>query len=123
MRRLGENISAWEIETVLNAHPAVLDSAAHAVASVLSEDEVKVCIVPRTPTVDPAEILQYCEGRIARHAVPRYIELVEGLPKTATERNQYEALRRRGLTLRTCDRVEQRYCPAAVTPIGEGVHA
>jgi crotonobetaine/carnitine-CoA ligase len=120
MRRLGENISAWEIETVLNAHPAVIDSAAHAVESELSEDEVKVCVVLRTPDLDPSDVLQYCEGRMARHAVPRYIEIVDALPKTATERNQYEALRRRGLTPATWDRVEKRYCLAAVAPIGEG---
>jgi crotonobetaine/carnitine-CoA ligase len=123
MRRLGENISAWEIETVLNAHPAVLDSAAHAVESELGEDEVKVCIVLRTPEVDPADVLQYCEGRMARHAVPRYLEIVDALPKTATERNQYEALRRRGLTPATWDRVEQRYCLAVLTPMGEGANA
>jgi crotonobetaine/carnitine-CoA ligase len=105
MRRLGENISAWEIETVLNGHPAVLDCAAHAVRSDLGEDEVKVCVVPRpgaSPT--PADILDFCVGRMAHYAVPRYVELVEGLPKTATERTQYAALRARGLTPGTWDR-------------------
>jgi crotonobetaine/carnitine-CoA ligase len=105
MRRLGENISAWEIETVVNAHPRVLDSAAHAVSSDLGEDEVKVCVVARPgEALTPEEIVEFCVGRMARHAVPRYVELLDALPKTATERNQYGALRARGLTPGTWDR-------------------
>ena len=41
IRRRGENISAWEIETAVNQHPSVLESAAYAVPSDLGEDEVK----------------------------------------------------------------------------------
>jgi carnitine-CoA ligase len=105
MRRLGENISAWEIETVVNAHPRVLDSAAHAVASPLGEDEVKVCVVVRPgEALTPEEIVDFCVGRMSRHAVPRYVELLGALPKTATERNQYGALRARGVTPGTWDR-------------------
>lgn len=105
IRRLGENISAWEIETVLNGHPDVLDSGAYAVPSELGEDEVKVCVVPRPGlTPMPAELIEYCIGRMARYAIPRYVEIVDALPKTATERNQYAALRARGLTPATWDR-------------------
>jgi crotonobetaine/carnitine-CoA ligase len=110
MRRLGENISAWEIETVLNAHPAILDSAAHAVQSELGEDEVKVCLVLRPgETPSPEEILDYCVGKMARHAIPRYVEFVTELPKTATERNQYATLKARGLTPETWDREQAGY--------------
>jgi crotonobetaine/carnitine-CoA ligase len=105
MRRLGENISAWEIETVLNGHPAVLDSAAHAVRSELGEDEVKVCLVVAPgEELEPQAVLQYCIDKMARHAIPRYVEFLEALPKTATERNQYATLKARGLTPRTWDR-------------------
>jgi crotonobetaine/carnitine-CoA ligase len=109
MRRLGENISAWEIETVVNAHPRVLDSAAHAVRSELGEDEVKICVVPRPGEAPaPEEILEFCAGRMAQHAIPRYVEFLDALPKTATERNQYGALRARGLTPSTWDREQAR---------------
>ncbi|MFC4003084.1 AMP-binding protein [Prauserella oleivorans] len=108
MRRLGENISAWEVETVVNAHPGVLECAAHAVPSELGEDEIKVCVVPRPgATVDPEDLLGFCAGRMAHYAVPRYVELVEELPKTATERNQYAALRARGITPSTWDREQK----------------
>ncbi len=105
MRRLGENISAWEIETVANQHPAVLESAAHAVRSELGEDEVKLVVVPRPgerPT--PEEILDFCRGRTARYAIPRYVEFVEELPKGETQRIQYGVLKQRGVTPGTWDR-------------------
>jgi crotonobetaine/carnitine-CoA ligase len=110
MRRLGENISAWEIETVLNGHPDVLESAAHAVRSDLGEDEVKVAIV-RQPGADPKpeELLDYCAGRMAHYAVPRYVEFVAALPKTETQRIRYAALRERGVTPDTWDRVAADY--------------
>jgi crotonobetaine/carnitine-CoA ligase len=104
MRRLGENVSAWEIESVLNTHPAVLDSAAHPVPSDLGEDEIKAVVVPRPgASVTPAELHAFCQERMARYAVPRYVEFLDALPKTATERNQYAALRARGLTDATWD--------------------
>ena len=99
MRRLGENISAWEIETVLNQHPDVLESGAHAVRSELGEDEVKVAIVPQ-PGADPTpeSLLDFCAGEMAHYAVPRYVEFVDALPKTETQRIQYAALKARGIT-------------------------
>jgi carnitine-CoA ligase len=110
MRRLGENISAWEIETVVNGHPGVLESAAHPVTSDLGEDEVKVCVVVRPQhTLRPEELLDFCAGRMAHYAVPRYVEFLDELPKTATERNQYATLRARGVTPQTWDREQAGY--------------
>jgi len=104
MRRLGENISAWEIETALNAHPGVLECAAHAVPSPLGEDEVKVCVV-RRPGADLAseELIEYAREVLARHAVPRYVEFLDELPKTPSQRSQYGALKARGITAETFD--------------------
>jgi crotonobetaine/carnitine-CoA ligase len=110
IRRLGENISAWEIETVVNSHPKVLESAAHAVRSDLGEDEVKVTVVAQPgEQVKPEEILGYCEGRMAHYAIPRYVELTDALPKTDTHRIQYAALKARGLSPATWDREQAGY--------------
>lgn len=119
MRRRGENISAWEIETVLDTHPSVLASAAHAVGSALGEDEVKVCVVLRPgECVAPQEVADFCRGRMAGYAVPRYVELVDELPRTATERNQYSVLRTRGLTPRTWDCARAGYCAGGPSSTG-----
>ena len=110
MRRRGENISAWEIESVLNQHPAVLESAAHAVPSELGEDEVKVAVVLRSGIqLTPEALLDFCQGRMAYYAVPRYVEFIDEIPKTATHRVQYEILRQRGVTPQTWDREKAGY--------------
>jgi len=106
IRRLGENISAWEIETVVNAHPEVEESAAHAVPSELGEDEVKLVVVPKPGGhVTPEQLVAYCAGKVARYAVPRYVEVVDEIPKTGTQRVRYGVLKERGLTPGTWDRL------------------
>jgi crotonobetaine/carnitine-CoA ligase len=105
MRRRGENISAWEIESVVNQYPAVLESAAHAVPSELSEDEIKLVIVLKPGfTATPEEILDFCQGKMAYYAIPRYIEMRDSLPKTGTHRIEYSSLRQEGITPETWDR-------------------
>ncbi len=105
MRRRGENVSAWEVENVVNQFPGVIESAAHAVASELGEDEIKVVVVPRAGAgVDPAALLDFCAARMARYAVPRYVEIRREIPKTPTERPRYADLKAEGITERTWDR-------------------
>ena len=110
MRRRGENISAWEIESVLNEHPAVLETAAYAVPSELGEDEVMVAVVVRPgETLAPEALLDFCHGRMAHYAVPRYVDFVDEIPKTGTQRVQYGVLRERGITKTAWDREKAGY--------------
>jgi carnitine-CoA ligase len=107
IRRGGENISAFELEQSVNAHPAVLESAAFGVPSELEEEEVKVAVVlqPRTD-LDPAELAAYCRDRLPRFMVPRYIEFVDELPRTGTGKIAKHVLRKEGdggITDRTWD--------------------
>jgi crotonobetaine/carnitine-CoA ligase len=98
IRRRGENISAWEIETVVDRHPAVLESAAYAVPSELGEDEVKIAVVLKPGAkLRPEDLIDFCRDAMAYYAVPRYIEFVAELPKTGTQRIQYAALKARGV--------------------------
>jgi carnitine-CoA ligase len=100
IRRRGENIAAYEIEQVVNAHPRVLESAAVGIPSPLGEEEVKLCVVPRpseddTP-FDPRDLHRYCRAELPSFMVPRYIQLRDSLPKTATQRVQKATLRDEG---------------------------
>jgi crotonobetaine/carnitine-CoA ligase len=106
IRRLGENISAWEIESVVNAHPQVQECAAHAVPSELGEDEVKLVVVPKPGEhLTPEALVAYCQGKMARYAVPRYVEFVGEILKTGTQRVRYAELKERGVTPSTWDRL------------------
>jgi carnitine-CoA ligase len=110
MRRRGENVSAWEVESVVNQHPAVLESAAHAVPSELSEDEIKLVVVLRPgQEATPVAILDFCQGKMARYAIPRYVEFREALPKTGTHRIEYSVLKQEGITPQTWDRESAGY--------------
>jgi crotonobetaine/carnitine-CoA ligase len=98
IRRRGENISSFDIEKVINSHPSVLESAAVAVPSELGEDEVKVYILLKPQeTLDPIDLINYCEDRMAYFMIPRYVEFVQELPKTPTERIQKFELRKKGI--------------------------
>jgi crotonobetaine/carnitine-CoA ligase len=110
IRRRGENISSWEIESCINTHPDVVESAAYAVASELSESDVMVAVVARPGTgLDPAAILDFCQGRIAHFAVPRYVRFMDALPKNHAERVEKVKLREAGVTPDTWDREARGY--------------
>lgn len=105
LRRRGENISSFEVEAVLNAHPAVLESCVVGVPSELGEDDVKAVIVLKdNHTVTEVELIRWCESRIAYFAIPRYIAVRQHLPKTPSERVEKYLLRNEGVTPDCWDR-------------------
>ena len=104
IRRRGENISAFEVEEVVKLHPSVLDAAAFGVPSELTEDDVMVAVVVRPGAgFDAAELRAFCAERMARHMLPRYVDVVDELPRTPTEKVRKDALRERGVTVTTWD--------------------
>jgi crotonobetaine/carnitine-CoA ligase len=104
MRRRGENVSAWEVENVVNQFPGVLESAAHGVPSELGEDDIKVVAVPADGArVDERALHDFCLARMAKYAVPRYIEIRSAIPKTPTQRPRYAELKAEGVTERAWD--------------------
>jgi crotonobetaine/carnitine-CoA ligase len=105
IRRRGENISSYEVEIEVNAHPAVKDSAAIAVASPHGEDEVMCVIEPIAGrTIDPADLIAFLLPRLPHYMVPRYLRIVADLPRTPTLKVQKHLLRTAGITADTWDR-------------------
>jgi crotonobetaine/carnitine-CoA ligase len=95
LRRRGENISSWEVEREIDAHPAVLESAVFGVPSELGEAEVMAAVVLKEgQQLAAPELIAHCQERMARFMVPRYIEFRGALPKTGTHRVQKGALKR-----------------------------
>ena len=105
IRRRGENVSAWEVESVIDQHPAVVESAAFGLPSDLGDEEVAVAVVLQPgQSLSPEELLTFCKGRLAYYAVPRYIDFVDALPKTGTQKLQKGVLKERGKTPTMWDR-------------------
>jgi carnitine-CoA ligase len=94
IRRRGENISSYEVEQVILRHPSVEDVAAFPVRSELSEDEVMVSIVCRqSAVIAPEELVRFCQDNMAYYMVPRFVEVVDSLPRTMTEKVEKYKLR------------------------------
>ena len=115
IRRRGENIAAWSIERAINEHDKVLESAAygiksHQVGEDYAEDEVMVAVVlqPNT-TMDPEEILDYLQDKLAYFQIPRFIDFVEALPKSKVHRIMKRFLKEQGVSENTYDREKSGY--------------
>ncbi|MEV6138691.1 AMP-binding protein [Nocardia sp. NPDC051990] len=94
IKRSGENISAAEIERVVDEHPAVLESAAVAVPDDIRDEAVKLVVVLREGcAVTADEIMNYCSERLAAYKVPSMVEFIEALPRTSVGKIQKSALR------------------------------
>ena len=105
IRRRGENISSFEVETEVVAHPAVRECAAVAVSSVDGEDEVLVVVSPADgASIDPPELIEFLRGRLAHFMVPRYVRVISDLPKTPTSKVEKHVLRAHGIDETTWDR-------------------
>jgi crotonobetaine/carnitine-CoA ligase len=105
IRRRGENISAYEVEEAICSHLEVSAAAVFAVPSELAEDEVMAAIVIRDgATLGVDELIAYLEPRLAAYAIPRFIDVVDGLPHTENGKVRKPELRDRGVTATTWDR-------------------
>jgi len=107
IRRRGENVSSFEVETEAVAHPDVQDAAAVAVPADESEDEIMIVVTPRPGrSVDPAELVRFMAPRMAYFMVPRYVRVLPELPRTPTAKVRKHELRAEGVTADTFDRVK-----------------
>jgi carnitine-CoA ligase len=88
IRRGGEMISPVEIEEVLRRLSGVLDCAAVGVDDPILEQEIKVVVVKAHPALSPAEITRHLAQHLPPFMQPRYVQFMERLPKTETEKVQ-----------------------------------
>jgi crotonobetaine/carnitine-CoA ligase len=105
IRRRGENISSFEVETEIVAHPSVRECAVVAVPNEIAEDDVLAVVAPAPgATIDPKELLEFLQPRLAHFMLPRYIRIMADLPRTPTQKVEKYVLRQQGLTPDAWDR-------------------
>lgn len=110
IRRRGENISSVEVETVVMCHPSVAEAAAVAVPSELGEDDILLAVTLRPGAeLDYAELLDFCAARMPYFCVPRFVEILDELPKNGIGRIRKDLLRKRGVTRDAWDRENEGY--------------
>jgi carnitine-CoA ligase len=110
LRRRGENVSSVEVETTVMRHPAVAEAAAVGIPSELGEDDILVVVTLRPDaTVDFADLLDFCSERMPYFCVPRYLEVLDEIPKNVIGRVRKDVLRSRGLGASAWDREANGY--------------
>jgi fatty-acyl-CoA synthase len=81
----GENVYPAEVESAILTHPGIADCA---VIGMPDETwgEVGRALVVRMPgaEVSAAGVLAHLDGRLARFKIPKRVEFVSGLPRTAS---------------------------------------
>jgi crotonobetaine/carnitine-CoA ligase len=107
IRRRGENISSFDVENEVNAHPDIVESAAFEVKGEDGDGEVMIAVVRKVgSTLSESDIVEFLIPRLSRFMIPRFIEFVVELPKTHTNRTRKIELRERGATDTTWDRMK-----------------
>ena len=90
LRRYGEFIAAREVEGVLLAHPEVKEACVYGIAAssgAPGEHDLVAAIIPKTDiTPDVSGIAAFCAAKLSAAAVPSYIQLVDAIPKTRTDK-------------------------------------
>jgi crotonobetaine/carnitine-CoA ligase len=98
IRRRGENISAYEIEMIMQKNPRIREIAAVPAPSEMGEDEVAVFVVRADPDLTEAEVIDYAVAQMAYFMVPRYVAFVDEMPKTPSQKIQKMSLREKART-------------------------
>jgi carnitine-CoA ligase len=110
LRRRGENVSSVEVEQTVMRHPAVLEAAAVGIPSDLGEDDILVVVTLRPGAdMDWAELLDFCSARMPYFYVPRYLEVLDEIPKNVIGRVRKDVLRSRGVGAGAWDREAHGY--------------
>ncbi len=78
LRRRGENVSAWELESAIRLFAGVKECAAVGVVDEMGgEDDIKVLVeLEDGASFDPVAFFEYCEENLPRFAVPRFVQVV-----------------------------------------------
>lgn len=79
----GENVYPAEVEKALLEHPDLLEACVFGVPDKQWGEAIKaVCSVKPGSSLSPEELIEFVASRIARYKKPKYVVLVDALPKT-----------------------------------------
>jgi crotonobetaine/carnitine-CoA ligase len=84
IRRRGEIVSAWEIETALMDHPHIVECAALGVPAAIGEEDIFVFVRAENP--DFSSLAAWAEQALPKRSRPRYWCSVNDFPRTSSAR-------------------------------------
>ena len=87
LRRRGENISCFEVESIITQHPDLEEIAIVGVPSEIGEEDVKAFVVAKSGAeIEAAAFVRWCAARMAPFKVPRFVEFLDALPRSAAKK-------------------------------------
>jgi long-chain acyl-CoA synthetase len=99
----GVKVTPFEIEEVLRSHVGILEAAVVATPDRTHGEVPKAVIVLRPGAkADAADIKTHCMKRLPAIKIPRIVQFVGALPRTATGKVCYDALRWTGAPCQDC---------------------
>lgn len=104
VRRRGENVSSLEVESEVLGYPAVAEAAVVGMASDLGDEDILVAVVAKPgENIDPRALIEYLIPLMPHYMVPRFVRILDALPKTATNKLMKYEIRDEGITSDTWD--------------------
>jgi fatty-acyl-CoA synthase len=80
----GENVYPAEVENVIYQHPAVAEVAVIGVPHPKWQEVGRaVVVVKEGHTLTEEEMIEFCQGKLARYKIPKSAVFVDSLPRTA----------------------------------------
>ncbi len=105
IRRRGENVSSWEIEHSVSAHPAIAECTALPHPAAGGEDDIRVVAVLKADArLAPEALLDWLQERMPYFMLPRYVEFLPTLPRNPTNKVEKYRLLTDGLGPKAWDR-------------------
>ncbi len=80
----GEKVSPKEVENVLYKLEGIQDAAVIGVPDDLYGEAIKAFVVLRDPNLDHKTIMRHCKKNLEDFMIPKYIEILDELPKTSS---------------------------------------
>jgi fatty-acyl-CoA synthase len=84
-----------EVEAMLYAHPGIKEACVIGAPDGYRGETVKAVIVPREPNLKAEDVIEWARERMAAFKVPRLVQFVDQLPKTATGKILWRELQER----------------------------
>lgn len=104
VRRRGENVSSLEVESEVLGYDAVAEAAVVGMPSELGDEDILVAVVVKpNESIDAQALIEYLIPLMPHYMVPRFVRIMDELPKTATNKLMKYAIRDEGISEDTWD--------------------
>ena len=98
IKRAGENVASGEVERVINAHPAVFESAVIGVPDPMRDEAILAFVVlHQGATATEQDVIAWCAERLSKFRVPNFVRFTDALPQTSVGKIQKHLLRQQAL--------------------------